>query len=248
VNGRVTDIWRHPIKAHGREALQRVELTAGQTMPWDRHWAVAHEAAKTDGLQWAPCVNFSRGAKTPTLMAINALLDERDGLVRLTHPARPPLTFDPDRDAAEFLDWVRPLMSPDRAASARILRVPGRGMTDTAFPSISLNSRSTLQEISEAAGREVSPLRWRGNIWFDGIPAWAEFDWIGQRLRVGTAELEIREPIGRCLATTVNPETGLRDTDTLDILRENWGHKDFGVYGEVATGGVVAVGDQLEIV
>ena len=39
-------LWRHPIKGHGREALETVDLTEGRTMPWDRRWAVAHEAAK----------------------------------------------------------------------------------------------------------------------------------------------------------------------------------------------------------
>ena len=45
---RVTALWRHPIKSHGREALTRARLTAGATMPWDRTWAVAHDAARTD--------------------------------------------------------------------------------------------------------------------------------------------------------------------------------------------------------
>ncbi len=41
----VTDIFRHPLKSHGREALQLVALSRGETMPWDRCWAVAHEAS-----------------------------------------------------------------------------------------------------------------------------------------------------------------------------------------------------------
>ena len=45
----VTEIWRHPVKSHGREALETVTLTAGQTMPGDRVWAVAHEASTADG-------------------------------------------------------------------------------------------------------------------------------------------------------------------------------------------------------
>ena len=65
----VTDIWRHPLKSHGREALDSVTMIAGQTMPGDRVWAVAHDASKADGSQWAPCANFTRGAKAPQLMA-----------------------------------------------------------------------------------------------------------------------------------------------------------------------------------
>jgi len=65
-------IWRHPIKAHGREEMQAAELTPGQTLPGDRAWAVAHEAANADGSAWARCANFSRGAKATTLQAISA--------------------------------------------------------------------------------------------------------------------------------------------------------------------------------
>ncbi|MDO7663218.1 MAG: MOSC N-terminal beta barrel domain-containing protein, partial [Planktomarina temperata] len=72
---RVTDIFRHPLKSHGREALQRVTLSQGAAMPWDRHWAVAHEASKADGREWAACANFSRVSKAPLLMAITARLN-----------------------------------------------------------------------------------------------------------------------------------------------------------------------------
>ena len=45
---RVTHLWRHPIKAHGAESVDRTLLTAVRTMPWDRVWAIGHEAAKPD--------------------------------------------------------------------------------------------------------------------------------------------------------------------------------------------------------
>ena len=64
---RVTDIFRHPLKSHGREALKEVTLSQGAAMPWDRHWAVVHEASKADGSGWASCANFSRGSKAPLL-------------------------------------------------------------------------------------------------------------------------------------------------------------------------------------
>ncbi|PKP81933.1 MAG: molybdenum cofactor biosysynthesis protein, partial [Alphaproteobacteria bacterium HGW-Alphaproteobacteria-2] len=61
---RLAQIWRHPIKAHGRERLDAAMLEPGQTLPWDRHWAVAHEAAHLAEGAWSPCANFSRAAKT----------------------------------------------------------------------------------------------------------------------------------------------------------------------------------------
>ncbi|WP_420586089.1 MOSC domain-containing protein [Ruegeria sp.] len=240
----VTQLWRHPIKSHGREAVQTVTVNPGQTMPGDRVWAVAHEASEADGSAWVPCANFSRGAKAPQLMAISARTD--GDKLTLSHPDRPDLSFAPDSGQDAFLDWVKPLMPTDRAASARIVRVPGRGMTDSDYPSISLCNMASHRAVGQKLGQELSPARWRGNIWFDGAPLWEEFDWLGRDVKIGEAVFHIREPITRCLATTANPETGKRDADTLAAL-ETWGHQEFGVYAEVITGGAISVGDKVEL-
>lgn len=244
---RVAALWRHPIKSHGREALVRVALAKGQTMPWDRRWAVAHDAAKTDGNDWASCVNFSRGAKAPSLMAIAASCDEIDNSVTLRHPDRPNLTFSPDSEPQQFLDWVAPLMPENRAQSARIVRVEGRGMTDTDYPSISILNLASNDAVSDAMDVPLAMERWRGNILLEGLAPWAEKDWIGKTIRIGSVEFEIREEITRCLATAVNPETGIRDADTLKTLNGVFGHQEFGVYGVVTKAGDIAAGDSVEV-
>lgn len=245
---RLAHIWRHPIKSHGREALARIAVTAGQTLPWDRAWAVLHEAAGADGTEWAPCVNFSRGSKAPGLMAISAVLDETAGRVRLTHPHRPPLDFRPDdpADLPAFLAWCGDLAPIDRARPSRIVRVAGRGMTDTAYPSASLANLASLGELAERAGQTLDPRRFRANFWIAGLRPWQEFDWIGQDIRIGGLRFRVEERIARCLATAANPETGERDADTLGALERGWMHRDFGVYLRPLDTGEVALGDDLE--
>ncbi|UWQ79781.1 MOSC domain-containing protein [Leisingera sp. S132] len=249
MTAKVTDIWRHPLKSHGREALESVTMTAGQTMPGDRVWAVAHEASKADGSEWVPCANFTRGSKAPGLMAINARLDDASGQLTLTHPARPDLTFDPENpdDLQRFLEWEKPLLPENRAGSSHIVRVPGRGMTDTPFPSVSLANLSSHRAVEQAIGNKLSPLRWRSNIWFDPGEAWAENDWLGREVQIGAAVFAVRERVVRCLATTANPETGERDADTLKTLKDNWGHQDFSVYAEVVRGGEIRLGDAVKV-
>ena len=172
MTGALVRIDRHPIKSHGRETLAAVDVTAGQMLPWDRHWAVLHEAAKADGTEWAPCANFSRGSKAPGLMAIRADFDPDHVSVTLSHPDRPDaLTFRPG-DAADlpaFLDWVRPLMPADRAASVRIVSAGTRGMSDTDFPSISLLNLASIRALGDRLGQDLDPRRFRGNFWVDGL-------------------------------------------------------------------------------
>jgi hypothetical protein len=246
MTARLTEIWRHPIKAHGREALDRVSLSAGATLPWDRAWAVAHEASRADGGTWTPCAEFTRGAKAPSLMAIEARLDEASGTVTLRHPERPELTFRPDTEGAAFLDWVRPLMPEGRAAPVRIVRARERGMTDSPFPSISICNHASHRAVEQRHGRTLSRHRWRGNLWVEGLAPWEEFDLVGRELRVGGAVLRVVERTGRCTATTANPDTGRVDVDTLALLR-TWGHEDFAVYAEVVEGGGIAAGDTVTI-
>ncbi|PVA10178.1 molybdenum cofactor biosysynthesis protein [Pelagivirga sediminicola] len=244
---RVSALWRHPIKAHGREALTRATLAEGATFPWDRRWAVAHDAADVPDTGWAPCRNFTRGASSPQLMAISAVVDEGRGTVTLRHPDRPDLTFDPGQDEEGFLAWVRPLISENRPAASRIVSPEDAGMTDTDFASISILNAASGRDLGQRMGTDLDLARWRGNIILDGIDPWAERAWIGQTLRIGDARLQVREPIVRCLATTANPETGERDADTLGALKAAFGHQQFGIYATVTQGGDIAVGDAVEV-
>jgi uncharacterized protein YcbX len=116
-------------------------------------------------------------------------------------------------------------------------------MTDTDFPSISVKSLASLRALSQRMGIPLTPRRFRGNIWLDGLAPWEEFDWVGREIAVGGARLRVVERVIRCNLTKTNPETGIRDADTLGALSAHYGHKDFGVYCQVIDGGVVAEGD-----
>ncbi|SEV97397.1 hypothetical protein SAMN05444851_0629 [Aliiroseovarius sediminilitoris] len=246
----VAEIWRHPIKSHGREPLLHVTLRADECLPYDRHWAVAHEATKLEhSNRWVPCSNFSRGAKAPSLMALEASFDAASNTVTLTHPSQPGVTFNPDRaeDHARFIEWVIPLCPANRAAPVRIVKAD-RGMTDTDFPSVSLINLASHAAVEKQLGQELSPLRWRGNLFLTGFDAWEEKDWVGKTVRVGEVEIEVREEITRCLATAANPRTGQRDADTLGALNQGWDHQEFGVYGYVTKPGRVHVDSPVEVI
>ena len=243
----VSALWRHPIKSHGRESLQSVELTAGQTMPWDRTWAVTHEAtqhsAKTG--DWASCHNFQIGTRIPALAGIWAVLDEDARRITLQHRDLGSLGFHPDRaeDQSRFLDWIAPLCPENRSRPTGIVTAATRGMTDSDYPSISIMTTASHRAVAAPLGGALEPERWRGNIWIDGTAPWEEFDWIGHEITIGGARLRVEEPIERCAHTTANPLTGQRDADTLGTLERSFGHQNFGVYARVIEGGTVRLGD-----
>ena len=239
----VSALWRYPIKAVGREAVDSVDLIAGETFPGDRLWAVAHEKSQAVDGEWSRCVGFIRGASSPLLQAVT--LRQSDGLLHLSHPDRPELSVDPDADPQALLDWLRPLIAERRAAPVRVVRAPaGRGMTDTSDPTITLAGRASLDALSERAEQTLSMHRWRSNIWIDGTAPWEEFDWVGRPVRIGAAVVEPFCRVDRCQMTSVNPETGVRDMNTLGLLKD-FGHQDFSVGVRVTQGGTVRPGDAV---
>ncbi|WP_425091659.1 MOSC domain-containing protein [Tropicimonas sp. S265A] len=246
--GTITEIWRYPIKSHGSERLEQANLSPGQTLPGDRIWAVLHEAAKDAPDGWISCNNFTRVTKMPMLAAMRAVLSTDETRVTLTHPTRPDLELAPDTDEDLFLEWVRPLMDPSRAQPVRLVKAVDRGLTDSPEPTLSLNNLSSHRAVSQKIGRELNTLRWRGNVWLDGLGPWEEFEWVGRKIKLGTAELDVVEPIGRCLATAANPETGRRDADTLGALMDGWNHQNFGVYAVVTKSGVISEGDTAQLI
>lgn len=243
MTARVAHLFRHPIKAIGREEVAEVDLIAGRTLPGDRRFAVAHDAAKlTDG-DWVRCMNFIRGASSPKLMAVT-LRSEGD-LLHLSHPDRPDVALNPLTDSAALIDWVRPLVAEGRAAPARVFPAPAeRGLTDTSAPTISLASLASHEAVAAMAAAPFQIHRWRCNIFVDGLLPWEEFDWVGQTLRLGAAEARVEARLDRCMATTVNTDTGDRDVPTLEILKD-FGHQDFSVALVVTKPGRLAVGDEV---
>lgn len=246
MTARVAHLVRHPVKSAGYETLAEAWLTAGAAFPFDRLWAVAHAAARlTDPPQWAPKLQFLRGWGSPALMAVSCASDPAAGQVTLSHPRRPTESFCPDApaDAARLIDWLRPLWPETRPEPARVIRVPGQALTDQAEPLVSINSISSLADLSARMGCDLSIHRWRGNIWVEGWAPMAELNLIGREITIGAARLRVEDPIGRCRATAANPATGEMDADTLAALDAAYGHQDFGVFARVIEGGRIALGD-----
>lgn len=245
---KLAHIWRHPIKSHGHEAVERASLKPGQGLPMDRVWAVIHANSAVDAAApvWASCRNFVIGADVAGLGAISAETGA-DGHITLRHPSLAAITLDLDdaADQARLLEWSQPLIPAARPAATAVVRLQTHGVFDTDFASISLNNLASLSALSAKADQHMDMRRFRGNLWINGLAPWAEHGWLGRQLRIGSARFDVVEPIARCAATTVNPVTALADVETPYLLRKHWGHRDFGVYLRVIEAGDIALNDEL---
>ena len=132
----------------------------------------------------------------------------------------------------------------------KVLAAPdGFRFTDSRLGFVSLINLASVAAVEAAAGAAVNPLRFRGNIYVQGWPAWAELDLVGQEIALGpTIRLKVTKRIVRCAATDVDPDTGIRDLAIPGTLMKSFGHTDCGIYAEVLAGGTVTVGDGLKAI
>ena len=91
-------------------------------------------------------------------------------------------------------------------------------------------------------------MRFRGNLYVSGWPAWHEFDLLGQEISIGNTRLKVVKRIVRCAAVNVDPITAERDLNIPQTLMQNFEHADCGVYAEVITGGTIATGDAISTI
>lgn len=130
----------------------------------------------------------------------------------------------------------------------------GDGVDRGRMAPVSLVSTASLEALRAAAGvdERVDRRRFRMTVGVDGVDAHEEDGWIGERVRLGGAVVLVRERVGRCAVTTRDPDTGIRDLETLDTIaayRADVPTREplpFGVWCEVVEPGRVAVGDSVE--
>jgi uncharacterized protein YcbX len=136
----------------------------------------------------------------------------------------------------------------------RLVRLerPGDGTDRGRGAGISLVATSSLEALAAAADVErVDGRRFRMLFGVDGVPAHAEDEWLGRRVRIGDAMIVPRGNVGRCVVTKQDPDTGVPDLDTLGALAEYRGDVEaterlpFGVWGEVVEPGRVRLGDAV---
>lgn len=126
---------------------------------------------------------------------------------------------------------------------------PGGGFDEAP---VSLLSEASLEELARQSGEEhVDGRRFRMLIHLAGTGPHEEDDWIGRRVRIGDALVRVTKQDPRCRMTTRNPDTGVRDFDTLRAIKNYRGVRgkkaiDFGVYADVEEPGRVRVGDPVQ--
>ena len=116
------------------------------------------------------------------------------------------------------------------------------------FPLLILSTGSMRHLQSLVPDSAIDVRRFRPNLLVDldnGEP-WPELEWVGRRIRVGTAVLEIVAPCPRCVMITRAVADLPQDSSIMRaVVRE--ANQNLGVYATVVEPGVVTAGDPVSV-
>ena len=247
---RIDAIYRYPVKGLSPQPLARTQLAVGSTLPADRLYAIENGASGFDPAAPAyfPKFRFLMLMRNERLAALRSDFDEASHTLVIhaegREAARGDLRTPEGRAAIER--FFAGYCASELRGPPKVLFGQGHSFSDVAKKVASIINLASVAALENAAGAAVHPLRFRGNLYVAGWPAWHEFELLGRELAIGNgARLKAIKRIERCAATNVDPDTGIRDLTIPRTLMQSFGHTDCGIYAEVVTGGDVAVGDAI---
>ena len=250
MSGRLASLYRHPVKGFTPERLARAKLEAGACFPCDRMYAVENGPSGFDPAAPAHLSKskFTVLAQIPDVARARTAFDEATGVFHVEAEGQGRLDADltkaTGRRALEA--WLTSLLGEAVRGPLRVVSAPPHRFTDDVQGYVSLINVESVRDLAARAGRPLDPLRFRANLYVEGLPAWSELDIVGGGgVSVGGVRAEVIKPIVRCAATHVDPTTAERDFELVPALREHYGHVFCGIYLNVLAGGEVAEGDAV---
>ena len=247
----VVDICRYPVKGLNAESLERVTLAAGQGLPHDRRFAIAHGSTRFDreAPEWLPKTSFFMLMRDEKLALLRASFDAEKNKLTIERAGKPVVSADPTDLIGRTLiaEFFSGYLGSTARGAPKLLEAAGHMFTDIPEKRVSIINLASVRDLERVVRRPVDPLRFRGNIYIDGAPPWQEFAWVGSSVELGEVRLDVEAPIGRCAATNVDPDSGERDLNIPRALQAGFGHARMGVYATVTEAGELAAGDILSL-
>jgi MOSC domain-containing protein len=244
-------IYRYPVKGLSAQQLPAAALERGATLVGDRAYAIENGPSGFDpaAAAYLPKQRFLMLMKNEQLARLDTHFDDATQVLVIRKDAREVVRGDlatPAGRAAIEAFFAR-FCADELRGPARVLVAPGHSFSDVARKVVSIINLASVAAVEDMVGCPVDPLRFRGNLYVEGWPAWSELDLVGREIALGTGRAKIVKRIVRCAATNVEPGTGIRDLDIPPTLLRSLGHADCGVYAEVVAAGSVATGDAIAL-
>jgi uncharacterized protein YcbX len=251
-NATIDAIYRYPVKGLSPERLPKAAFAVGATLAGDRRFAIENGPSGFSAAapSYLPKQRFLMLMKNERLARLDTRFE--DASCRLTVRENGAAAVSADLGTAAghsaIEDFFARFCADELRGPPKVLEAPGHSFSDVAKKVVSIINLASVAAVEDMIGRPVDPLRFRGNVYIRGWPAWSELGIVGRDISIGgAARAKIVKRIVRCAATNVDPVTGIRDLNIPATLMQRLGHADCGVYAEVTSAGDVAPGDTIAL-
>lgn len=259
----IAALYRYPIKGFTPEQCDALTVLEEGRIAGDRALGFRFADSGLPDTAWSRKYGYAVLANTPQIARLTARLDHDALKLRIEHAGE--VLADESLDAPGRKRLAHAveryvLGQPDNPLGGHPERMPleliGDGITpryqDSEQGQITLHSRESLASVAAALGDPaLDEIRFRSNIVIEGVDEWAEQDWVGKKLRIGTLLFDAVRPKVRCLATHANPCTGELDLPVMQTLVRVFkqAQPTFGIglltHGP---GGTIRVGDAVSLI
>ena len=113
--------------------------------------------------------------------------------------------------------------------------------------SISLLNINSIKDFENKIDQKIEKSIFRGNLYFDGMEAWEERNWIGKTIKINDVLFKVEKNIPRCVAINLKPETDDNSFNLLKTLKETYDHYDMGVYLTPENDGEINLSEKILI-
>ena len=209
------------------------------------------------------------GSRQGTLIGIRSAFDGATGRLALEFPDGTRVEGDATRDGEAIVSgfsgrsvtgqlvegpWSA-AVSEFAGKQLRLVRTQRDGDAVDVEP-VTMVSLASVRDLAQRGRHDgdLDPRRFRMNIELEGCQPYEEETWEGRAVAVGGLVLRVGGSVPRCVVTTLDPSTGVKDWDTLTQIakyRPRIGGKGglpFGVYARVETPGPVRVADEVRLI
>lgn len=236
--GEISGINRYPIKSFAGESLDTCTIdTYG--LVGDRCYAFFDETKEG----WD---SFFTAREIPKMLAYKAKFVDESAeseypQVKITSPEGQTFSWDDDL-LAEMQTYSKKKMQ------MRSYQMQSPDLKAVDEGSILIITNTSLNNLEDIWGKQLDARRFRANIVVTvDENAFGEKDWIGKRIAVGSAELQVDKYCDRCSMVTLDPDTLDRDASLLKKINTEM-NLNFGVYASVKKTGHIRVGEKLVII
>ncbi len=255
--GTVKSLYTYPIKGLSAVPHIRMNLCAGEGCPGDRLYGFAKGNSGFDPADPRPLPKdrFLVLMQHARIAGLATAFDPKTNMFIVKQGDQICLNADlgTEEGRAAASAFFVGYLDLDEAETPFFANAEPHRFTDvsvvskTMMNAVSILNLASVKDFEARIGTPVDPLRFRANIVIDGLPPFAEFEWVDRIVKIGAVSFRVLLRTKRCAATEVNPATAERDIRLPALLRKTYGHFDMGIYAEVISDGTVSAGDSVTL-